>query len=128
MPIFSQTAEKQLQKLFHNMRIHIENLSIMKRVMKDNTVIVCYYTAPSAEICQLLRVSRSTELSKDWTLEKEFNAELLVEDQKLAENHRTASSEHDATRNNKSANKHAHQLAAQEVVVMLFFHQQKRTL
>ena len=45
-----------------------------------------------------------------------------MEDQKLAENHRTASiSEHDVTRNNKSANKLAHQLAAQEVVIMQFF-------
>ena len=38
---------------------------------------------------------------------------------KLTENRRTASiSDNDATKNNKLANKLAHQLAAQEVVVM----------
>ena len=100
--------------------------------MKDNAAIFCHSTAPvigshlrSANFYVFLALL-FTELSKGWTLEKEFKAELPVEDQKLAENHRTASiSEHDATRNNKSANKLAHQLAAQEVVFMQFFHQQK---
>ena len=100
--------------------------------MKDNAPIFCHSTPAvlgnhlrSANFYVFLSLL-FTELSKDWTLEKEFKAGLPLEDQKLAENHRTAStSEHDATRNNKSANKLAHQLAAQEVVVKQFFHQQK---
>ena len=105
------------------MRIRVDNFSIMKRVVEDNAAIFCYYTTPvigshlrSANFYVFLALL-FTELSKDWTLEKEFNAELPVADQKLTVIHRTASiSDNDATKNNKSANKLAHQLAAQEVV------------